>query len=59
MEIAGEKIAAQMVPIMTRKEVGKIMGCSSERIRQIERLALGKIASRLLESTELRERLDL
>jgi len=51
MSLEGAGIAESMKPIMPRHDVGRIMGITGERVRQIENLALGKLAQRMRELT--------
>ncbi|MDE2104617.1 MAG: hypothetical protein KGL39_45700 [Patescibacteria group bacterium] len=53
MMVEGERIASMLNPIRTRKEVGKIIGITGERCRQIEHLAIGKAAFRLRQLLEI------
>lgn len=55
MSLLGEKIAAQLPAILTRNEVGRRLGISGERVRQVEQIALGKIATRMKEQLELED----
>lgn len=45
----GTGISQMLIPRMSRPEVGKRLGISSERVRQIETLALFKLQKRLKE----------
>ncbi|MDE2106122.1 MAG: hypothetical protein KGL39_53360 [Patescibacteria group bacterium] len=54
-ESTGQRIVGLLRPIRSRREVGMAFGISAERVRQIECVALAKMAKRLSESFNFEE----
>ena len=48
----GEKLSRRLPTVCTRAQVGKILGITGERVRQIEIIALAKVALRMREQVK-------